>query len=206
MPGGGHADTVVDFLRHGEPRGGSRYRGHGIDDPLSERGWAQMWRAVAGRGGWTAIVSSPMARCVEFANALGERSQLPVQIDARWREVGFGDWEGRTRDELVRERGAEVEAFYRDPVHNRPAGAEPLEQFVVRVRAAYDSLLEGHAGGHVLVICHAGVIRAALAYALDAPVATMYRMHVDNAGMSRVRHGGRGPVLEWHNTAPPAPA
>ena len=36
------SDTVIDLIRHGEPVGGRRYRGH-IDDPLSERGWQQMW-------------------------------------------------------------------------------------------------------------------------------------------------------------------
>jgi len=33
-------------MRHGEPVGGRAYRGHSIDDPLSEKGWQQMWDAV----------------------------------------------------------------------------------------------------------------------------------------------------------------
>ena len=38
--------TLIDMIRHGEPVGGRRYRGQ-IDDPLSEKGWRQMWAAVA---------------------------------------------------------------------------------------------------------------------------------------------------------------
>ena len=39
--------TTIDLIRHGEPVGGRRYRGGRMDDPLSEKGWAQM----SGRGG-----------------------------------------------------------------------------------------------------------------------------------------------------------
>ena len=41
-------ETTIDLLRHGEPLGGGRYRGQ-MDDALSEKGWQQMWQAVAGR-------------------------------------------------------------------------------------------------------------------------------------------------------------
>jgi len=37
--------TTIDLLRHGEPEGGVRYRGDGVDDPLSARAWKQMWAA-----------------------------------------------------------------------------------------------------------------------------------------------------------------
>ena len=38
--------TQIDVIRHGEPKGGRRYRGYGIDDPLTETGWQQMWTAM----------------------------------------------------------------------------------------------------------------------------------------------------------------
>ncbi len=41
-------NTKIDIIRHGEPIGGPRFRGHGVDDPLSEKGWEQMWNAVGG--------------------------------------------------------------------------------------------------------------------------------------------------------------
>ena len=36
----------IDWLRHGETRGGSRFRGR-TDDPLTPEGWQQMWTTVA---------------------------------------------------------------------------------------------------------------------------------------------------------------
>lgn len=196
----GAPDTVVDLLRHGEPLGGSRYRGQ-VDDPLSERGWQQMWQAVDGAGDWQRIITSPLLRCREFARQLGEQLAVPVHAEARFREVGFGEWEGMTRAELEQQTPGQVERFYRDPVAHRPPGAEPLDEFISRVREAFTELLDRHDGESVLVIAHAGVIRAILAHALDIPPPSMYRIHVANAGISRIRTDRmRGFNLVSHGT------
>jgi broad specificity phosphatase PhoE len=191
--------TILDLIRHGEPEGGRRIRGNGCDDPLSERGWQQMWRAVAQAPGWDAIVSSPMQRCAAFAQALGERRALGVTIDPRLREVGFGAWEGRTPADIQAADPDLYAAFYRDPVNARPAGAEPLQQFSQRVIEAMERLLSTHAGGHILCVAHAGVVRAALGHTLAAPAQRWYRIRIDNAGLSRIRVDDSGLSLDFHN-------
>ncbi|MGF1643314.1 MAG: histidine phosphatase family protein [Thiotrichales bacterium] len=192
-------DTIIDLIRHGEPIGGSRYRGHGIDDPLSETGWTQMWNAVAADQPvpWTAVVTSPLARCRDFAARLAERHALPLAVHDGVREVGFGTWEGRTRAELKRDRPLEYSNFHSDPVRMRPVGAEPLEQFFGRVSAALDEIAMGYQGSQVLVVAHAGVLRVALAKVLDSPLATLYRIHVPFAGRLRLRHGETGVRIEF---------
>ncbi len=179
-------ETQIDLLRHGEPVGGPRYRGQ-IDDALSEKGWQQMWRTVEGRSEWQQIVTSPLRRCSTFAAALGERLRLPVHEEPRFREVGFGVWEGRSRTELERLIPGQVARFLQDPVNSRPPGAEPLAEFTGRVQAGFVDLLSRFAGQSVLVVAHAGVIRAIMVYVLEVPPARMYRIHVANAGLSRIR-------------------
>jgi broad specificity phosphatase PhoE len=185
-------ETCIDLLRHGEPVGGRRYRGQ-VDDALSEKGWAQMWNAVGVDPEWQQIVSSPLQRCGAFAASLAESLVLPVQLEPRFREVGFGDWEGKTRDELDRLDPGQIARFYQDPVNNRPPGAEPLDEFTGRVQAAFNEMLGRFTGQSVLVVAHAGVIRAILAYTLDMPFSSMYRICVPNAGISRIStHRERG--------------
>ena len=179
-------ETQIDLLRHGEPVGGARYRGQ-LDDPLSEKGWQQMWRTVEGMSEWQQIVTSPLLRCSSFALALGERLQLPVHEDPRFKEVCFGEWEGRTRIELEERHPGQVSRFLKDPVNSRPPGAESLEEFTSRVQAGFYDLLGRFAGQSVLVVAHAGVIRAIMAYILEVPPSRMYRIHVANAGLSRIR-------------------
>ncbi len=192
--------TTLDFLRHGEPEGGRRYRGSRIDDPLSERGWQQMWQAVGEHRHWDLVVSSPLQRCLAFARALGERHALPpVMVEPDFREVGFGRWEGLSPEEVQRQDPDGYQAFYRDPVHCRPDGAEDLLRFGRRVAQGYQRLTEKHPGQRVLVVAHAGVIRAVLGHVLQAPAVAWYRVKVDNAGISRFIHQSGRDQLLFHN-------
>lgn len=192
-------DTIIDLIRHGEPVGGRAYRGHNIDDPLSEKGWQQMWDAVGEHCPWDAIVSSPLSRCLSFARALAEDNQLEVEVVDNLKEVGFGSWEGQTPEQLKADRLDEYNAFYRDPVNLRPPGAEDLNAFCTRVSTALTHTAKKYNGKHVLVVAHAGVIRSAIAHTLHAPPLGMYKIKVTNAGISRLRFNEEKITLEIIN-------
>lgn len=190
---------LVDLIRHGEPVGGRRYRGQ-VDDPLSEKGWQQMEAAVREAPDWQHIITSPLSRCSVFAGSLGERLGVPVTEEPRFKEIGFGEWEGCTPDDLGLDDPGAIERFMNDPVNNRPKGAEALTDFVKRIEAAWHDLLTLHKDKYALVVAHAGVIRAIMALILEMPYASMYRLQVDNAAVSRIRIGDRCPdTVVFHN-------
>ena len=194
-------DTIIDLIRHGEPEGGRAFRGHNIDDPLSEKGWQQMWNAVGDAAPWDQIISSPLTRCQAFAEALAEKQSIPCEIEDNLKEIGFGSWEGRTPDQIKAGNLQEYENFYLDPVNNRPAGAEPLHGFIERVTRVYQQALEKYAGKHILIVAHAGVNRAIIANALYAAPIGLYRIKVNNAGLSRLKHDHLGSHLLYHNVS-----
>lgn len=185
--------TTIDMIRHGEPVGGKRYRGQ-LDDPLSEKGWAQMRSAVADHCPWRAIVSSPLSRCAGFARELAARHGLPLALEPRLMEIGFGEWEGRTAAELTESDPERLMRFWQDPLHHRPPGAEPLADFRDRIVAAWDDLLQTYIGQHVLVVGHAGQMRMVLRHVLDMPLDALFRINVANAGITRIAvdHHGEG--------------
>ena len=189
--------TTLDMMRHGEPVGGRKYRGQ-VDDPLSEKGWAQMQAAVGEALPWTRIVSSPLVRCRAFAETLSESHGLPLALDDRLKEVGFGDWEGRTAAEIEADAPGTLARFKADPVNARPAGAEPLAEFHARVSAALDDIVERHDGQHVLLVGHAGVMRMALAWALRIPLEHAYRIEVATASITRLRFDDGRASLIFH--------
>ena len=178
--------TIIDIIRHGEPVGGSKYRGQ-VDDPLSEKGWRQMREAVAGRDDWQQIVSSDLSRCADFARELGDRLTIGVELDPGFREVGFGSWEGKSASELLAEDPEGTAAFWRDPVNNTPPGGEPLHDFQQRINAAWLGLLERHAGKRLLLVGHAGMMRILLLHALELPLESFYRFDPRNASIVRIR-------------------
>jgi alpha-ribazole phosphatase/probable phosphoglycerate mutase len=197
-------NTTLDLLRHGEPVGGRKYRGQ-IDDPLSEKGWAQMRDTVGDAAPWTRVVSSPMARCRYFAESLAERHALPLFFDSRLKEVGFGEWEGLAAADIEARWPGALERFKRDPVAARPTGAEPLEDFRARVGATLDELTATCPGEHLLLVGHAGVVRMALAWTLQLSLGNAYRIEVASASLTRLHiDSGRVSLIFHGNTRLPA--
>ena len=191
--------TLIDLIRHGEPVGGRRYRGHTIDDPLTEKGWSQMWTAVGNQQRWQQIITSPLQRCHAFAQALGEKQDVDVTIEPRFKEVGFGVWEGCSHDEIKLNQIAEYQAFLRDPVRHRPQGAEVLDGFIQRVNNAFNETVARFQGEHCLIVAHAGVIRAIVAQIVHAEPIGLYRIKVSNGGITRIRHTAAHGTLEFLN-------
>ena len=191
--------TTLDLIRHGEPVGGRKYRGWGVDDPLTEKGWQQMWDAVGDNAPWEQIVTSPLLRCKAFAEDLSSKHYIPVTIETDLEEVGFGEWEGKTPEEVIANNKAEYDAFYQDPVNNRPSGAEDLDVFSDRVVAVYRKIVSLYEGQHCLLVGHAGVIRAIISHVLDAPPSSIYRLEIGNAALSRIEIDKQGAKLIYCN-------
>lgn len=193
--------TTIDLIRHGEPVGGNRYRGQ-LDDPLSEKGWMQMRAAVADHCPWNVIVSSTLSRCAAFAGELAQRHAIPLELDARLMEIGFGEWEGRTAAEVTAQDAMLLKRFWLDPLNNVPPGAEKMTAFRDRVIPAWEDILTRHHGKHVLIVGHAGVIRMVVRHVLDMPLERVFRLSVPNAGITRVRVERNGeqtlPTLLFH--------
>jgi len=177
--------TTIDMIRHGEPVGGKRYRGQ-VDDPLSERGWRQMRNAVAEHNPWDVIVSSTLSRCAAFARELSDKHNIPLQLEQGFMEKAWGEWEGCTPEELNKSDPLTVTRHLQDPINNQPTGAEPIIAFQQRVLASWQQLTSEHQYRHVLLVGHAGVIRAIISHLLQMPVEHMFRVQVANASITRV--------------------
>ncbi len=175
--------TILDFLRHGEVSGGHYFRGV-TDDPLTERGWGQMYRQC-GEGRWDVVVSSPLRRCSSFASAWTERHQGALLIDADWAEIDFGDWEGRTADQIAARQPAALEAYYADPLSFTPPNAESYARFAKRIASGIDRICGEYSGRSVLIVTHAGVIRAVFSNLLAIAPPQSFQIDVPHGCMSR---------------------
>ncbi|TRX75978.1 alpha-ribazole phosphatase family protein [Pseudomonas mangiferae] len=181
----------LDLLRHGETEQGGGFRGS-LDDSLTAAGWAQMEAALHAVGGWDLLVSSPLRRCAAFAESLAGRLGVPLQVEAEWRELHFGDWEGLDAATLMARDPEALGRFWADPFGCPPPGGEAVADFVARVLAARDRLLREHAGRHVLLIGHAGVMRLLLADARGLPPAQLLQVQVAHGGLHRLQADDAG--------------
>lgn len=75
----------IYLIRHAEPLSPSRWDGANDTRPLTDRGRSQAaWLAnyLAGRG-LTAILTSPLVRCVETAEIIGKAAGVTPEVDER---------------------------------------------------------------------------------------------------------------------------
>ena len=174
--------TAVDFLRHGETETPEVLLGR-MDAPLSSSGQAAVARQTRGHT-WAAIVASPLGRTRASAEiAAGGRT---VETDADWREIDFGDWDGRPRREIAGD--VRLGAFYADPDVNPPPNGEAMRAVRTRVTAALERLA-AQGDGPVLVVAHGGSIRMALSVLLAIPLERLWAIRIACATLIRVELG-----------------
>ncbi|CAH1387367.1 histidine phosphatase family protein [Candidatus Nitrotoga sp. M5] len=178
--------TTIDLIRHGEVEGGSRFRGS-TDDPLTKLGWQQMQQTLEAGSDWTHIISSPLQRCAKFTEYWAEKNKLPYSLDNGFQEMHFGDWEGKTSDDLSATDPDALQRFWQDPNKHAPNNAELLSDFRQRVLNAWQSLIHRQQGQHILLISHGGPIRIILADILEMPLHALLRLEVPLAAISRIR-------------------
>lgn len=189
--------TLV-LLRHGEtpltPE--KRFSGSGGTDPaLSAAGRRQAEAtaaALAARGTIQAVVSSPLRRCRETAQAAADRLGLEVRIEEGLRETDFGAWEGLTFAE-VRERYPEdLDAWLGSAKVAPTGGGESFATVARRVAVARDKLLARYAGRTVLVVTHVTPVKTLVRLALGAPPESLFRMELSAASLSVVAYYSDG--------------
>ena len=158
-------NTDIFLVRHGQPVLLNALLG-ATDSPLSDIGWLQLKNTLKNLDKIDLIISSPLSRCVAFAQQYAADNNLELLIDNQWQECFFGDWDGRTYQSLYREFPKEIEAFFSQPNLNTPPNGEALGKFNKRIENALCSLLNKFKGKRVVLLTHAGVIRTLVGWCL----------------------------------------
>ncbi len=201
-----HLTTTVDVLRHGALEGGVRYRGC-TEAALTRAGRAAMdavWQRV--RAHVEVIASSPLSRCLDPARDWAREAGVPIVVTPDLREMAYGAWENLTHEEIEARFPGWLARWRKHPVGMRIPGAETVEAFARRVTETWHRLLVEHAGRHLLLVTHSGVMRVILAHALGAPLPAIRRFDVPYAAWARLHHGGHGACLQWLCGNLPQPA
>ncbi len=181
------------LVRHGLTRWNAQQRlcGHS-DIPLSAPGQAQArWLAHRLEGETiSTIYTSDLKRARETAEIIARSRAQPVQINisAAWREIDFGAWEGLTYTEIAAQ-SKDQPAFFTDPAHRSPPGGESLTQVLHRVQAALITIVSADdlpMKGDIMIVSHAGPLRALLCSMLGMPLERQWQLRLDPGSLSAI--------------------
>jgi len=178
----------VILVRHGETEFNrtDRFRGR-IDVPLNETGLCQAEmaaRAVRERYRVSAVYSSPLSRAMRTAEPIARATGLSVQVLPGLLDFGYGEWEGKSFQEVEREYPEQYRLYLTQPHRAMIPGGESLRAFRGRVAAAVEWVASAHPAETVALVGHRMVCRVLVCYLLGLSNADLPRVELDTGSIS----------------------
>lgn len=137
-------------------------------------------------------IASNLIRTHQTAAAIAEAGGFPLpdlQKEPDLAEQDFGDWQGRTWDELHADNeGNVVLEFWRRPSTVCPPNGESFVELRNRVDQVITQVLKDHAGKNIILSLHGGTIRAILARALNIDSDSAINISIANLSLSTLTH------------------
>jgi broad specificity phosphatase PhoE len=196
-----YMSLTIYFLRHGQTSLSLKdvFCGSGLDPELTPEG-AEMAAAFAEackQQPWTAVVTSALRRTQQTAQPLCEAIQLEPEACAGLNEIGYGKWEGLSKDEVDRAYHDDYVNWLADPAWHCPTDGELAVEVARRSLKVIEDLTERFSEGNVLVVSHKATIRIILCSLLGVDVGRFrFRFGCPVGSVSIVDFTSHGPFLK----------
>jgi probable phosphoglycerate mutase len=200
--------TLVLIVRHGLTAStGTALTGWTPGISLDDRGRAQAGAVGARLAGIPvdAIISSPLDRCLQTAEAIARARPGPplaVQVDERVGECHYGDWTGQPLRKLAKDPLWRVVQAHPSAVRFPGPAGESMVDMQSRAVSAVRDWNERLGPDAVYVICsHGDVIKSILTDSLGLHLDMCQRIQVDPCSLSVIRYTPLRPfVLRMNDT------
>jgi broad specificity phosphatase PhoE len=187
------------LLRHGETDA-SRTGGYcgRLDIDLSAHGhemaedFAESYSAHL----WAGIYASPLRRTRATVEPLCWLAGLEMRLREGLRELEYGEWEGKSPEEVNRDHPEDYLRWLADAGWNAPTGGERGVDVGLRAMAVIGEIWREHTDGDVLVVSHKATLRILLCHLLGIDIGSYRdRIHIPVASLSVVEMREHGPLL-----------
>ena len=146
---------------------------------------------------WAAAFVSPMKRTLATAKPLCDAVGLPMQRRDGLKEVGYGDWEGLTPEEVQTQFPNDYINWLTEPAWNAPTGGETAVEVATRASQVVAQIVAEQVSGNVLIVSHKATLRLILCSLLGIDLGRYRdRLSAPTASLSVVSFGVHGPLLE----------
>lgn len=199
------------LVRHGQTAWNVEGKQQGYSDiPLDANGVLQAQQTAFRFSNelLTAVYSSDSARSLVTAETIASQHKTEICVDKRLRERNYGEWEGKSQDELRSQHKEAYQEYVSDPVLYCPTGGESGIDLFMRVSYFLSDLLEQHQNGSVVIVGHGGSLSVLLASLLNGTPATgmCFRLHNCSITESIVRTDGRRFLIHFNDISHLNPA
>lgn len=190
---------TIYFLRHGETAS-SRTGGYcgTLDPDLTPEGYqmaedfADAYKSLP----WVAVFSSPLRRAIATAKPLCDAAGIRMQLKKGLREIAYGQWEGKTPEEVNRRFHDTYVRWLADPGWNAPTGGQRGIDIARRSSLVIEEIEQTYSAGNVLVVSHKATTRIMLCSLIGIDVGRYRdRIKMPVASITIVEMTVHGPLL-----------
>lgn len=176
----------IILVRHGESEYNAKriVQGH-IDTDLTPAGivQARLTAEYLKQFSIQKIISSDLRRAYRTAVIIGDVLDLPVEKDSRIREMSFGQWEGRSYEQIFKTDYETFQRWLQNPVACSLPSQEDMKKFEERIRSFYQDLLKLEEK-NILVVGHGGSVQGILCVACGIGMENLWSLKHSNTGIS----------------------
>ncbi len=188
------------LLRHGQTEFSrdNMFCGSGLNPGLTSDGteMAAAFAASYKTTTWQAVYVSPLRRTVATATPLCNALRLTMTMRDELKEIGYGEWEGKSAAAVDSTYHDEYIRWQADPAWNPPTGGEPAIEIARRTLKVIEEIKEKYNDGNVLIVSHKATIRIILCEFLGIDVGRFrYRLSCPVGSVSKVEFTKSGPLL-----------
>ena len=185
--------TTLLLIRHAHSTMAARFCGHS-NPPLSDAGREQLPEIIRGLEPWPVVrvCTSDLKRAYDTAAAIAASRSLSLVVRPGLREINFGEWEGRSWEEIEASDPASASEWLARYPLTAPPGGESFADYRAKVEKELRALLEASGQECSAVITHAGFIRTTLAMILGIPEKSMHQIELEYGGMTVLHHAAKG--------------
>ena len=179
---------MIYLVRHGQTKWNksSIFRGQS-DIPLNETGYrqAQLTAYYMKEKNFNHVYSSPLSRSFETAKKIADAKGLEVEIVENFKDISFGDWEGKELEIVKSEDPKNYFTYRNDPEKASFPGGESLTQCFERsYRSFYNLILNNK--DDMVIVTHRVIIKMILIGILNLSLKAFWQLQVDTCSITEI--------------------
>lgn len=181
-------DKKIYLIRHGHINTGNEKRYIGITDiPLDDIGkvQAQEIRDFFKSIEFEKIFSSPLKRCVETSEIIGEGRNVEICRLKNFMEINMGDWDNKSIDYIKSKYPKEYEARGKTIDSYVPPNGESFNMLAERVMSGFNDVI-CDCSDNTIIVAHAGVNRIIISKLTGVPIQDIFTIKQHYACISQL--------------------
>ena len=198
---------LICVIRHGRTALNAQkvFRGH-LDSPLDDRGeqQAELTGKLLADIDLNVIYTSPLQRAVQTAEAVSKYQKNVVKVVPHqgFMDLSYGQWEGKTYDEVKQEYPELHKIWEEDPKKVVIPEAETLTEARNRIWPALEQILAENNNPIIAIVSHRVVNKLILISMLGLTESDFWKLQQDTCCVNLIEYkGGQFTVLKMNHSS-----